>query len=310
MQEERLYRIGAKIGRYDHHSASIEKDLALASLRVDACRNAMRRRVVEQWDTERRLAVARLGEELSKHPERVSIELERTTQGASWMIERWEFLADSLRKRGTWTKEEESLAFDLVGAPQLERRREDEPFVAEETLAAVESEIARLQSLKDDVLDPTDADERLEAELGVPHDQSDAARLYRRYEAQNERKYMKLSKEAQLEVQRGQAPEMPVSMKLKTKAKTNYYEDAVVSARTRQQAAAPSAPPIVSKAPAAPVATTPQAAGEVSVVPPMVVPADFRKEAGVKPWPSYDLYESYGYPPPGPTSTGPPRAGP
>jgi hypothetical protein len=243
MQEERLYRIGARVRRHDHYSASLEKDLALASLRVDACRNAMRRRVVEQWDAERRLAVARLAEELSEHPERVSIELERTTQGASWMIERWEFLADSLRKRGAWTKEEESLAFDLVGAPALERRRDDEPFIAEETLSAVESEIARLQNLKDNVLDPTDADERLEAELGVPHDQSDAARLYRRYEAQNERKYLKLSKEAHLEVRRGQAPDMPVSMKLKSKAKTNYYEDAVASARSRQEAAAPTAPP-------------------------------------------------------------------
>jgi hypothetical protein len=307
LQEERVYKIGARVGRYDHHSGTIEKDLALASLRVDACRNALRRRVVEQWDAERRLAVAQLAEELSKHPERVSIELECTTQGASWMIERLVFLADSLRKRGTWTEEEESLAFDLLGVPKLERRREDEPFVAEETLAAVESEIERLRALRDEVLDPTDAAERLEAELGVPHDQSDAARLYRRYEAENERKYLKLSKEAHLEVQRGQAPDMPQSMKLKSKPKTNHYEGALTSAKYGRES---TTPPVGTKAPAAPVATASQAGAEVSAIPPMVIPADFRDEAGVKPWPSYDLYGSYGLTPPDTTATGPSRAGP
>src|SRR5436305_8612699 len=104
--EERRYFLGAEVDRQDEHTERFENEAVFASLRVDACRNALRRRLSLQWDNDRMAAVVKRAEELPIHPELTSIELERTAHGVAWKLQRWAFLADALEAHGAWTADE------------------------------------------------------------------------------------------------------------------------------------------------------------------------------------------------------------
>src|SRR5262249_60890910 len=96
-----------------------------ASLRLDACRIAQRRRVEERWDSDHQLAVLELARELSDRPEETSIRLEQTPHGAAWKLERWRSLADALDDHQAWTPEEIKLALDLMVVPLAGRPAPD-----------------------------------------------------------------------------------------------------------------------------------------------------------------------------------------
>jgi hypothetical protein len=210
LYDQRRYALRAKVRRRDRHTGRVEDEAVLASLRLDACRIAQRRRVEECWDNDRRLAVLALARELSERPEETSIRLEQTAHGAAWKLEKWQSLAEALDDHGTWTPEEIALALDLMGMPRSGRPGHDAVCDAETCRLLLDGQRERLMALKTDVLDPTDESERLEAMLGVPHDQSKEANLYRRYEAEHWRKYMALTKQLDLHVRKGNPPEPPV----------------------------------------------------------------------------------------------------
>ncbi len=205
--ETRRSEIDARIARDDCVSAQIEDQAALASVRFELSQDVLRRRVREQWDALRRKEAAKLAEQLADHPW-VAIELEQTTQGVDWKIERWEFLLERLRNVHQWTSAQRDLAFDLNGVPKMERLP-DPRFAWEDHVTLVTLEIERLRRLKSEGLDEMDARERFEAEVGIPHDQSKEAQLYRRYEKENWSKYEKLVKQLLIQPTPGGPPPAP-----------------------------------------------------------------------------------------------------
>ncbi len=209
MYEERRYHLGAKVDRLDRHSEKLEQEFVLASVRMDASRIALRRRVDNHWDAERELAVLALARELGERPEETTLRLEMTSQGVAWKLERLRFLAETLQERRSWTNEQKQLAFDLLGVPRIERQAYDDISDIDDCIAVLADERERLEALKADVLDPEDESARLEAQIGVPHDDSREARLYRRYESESWRKYEKLSDKLKMRVRRGDPPPKP-----------------------------------------------------------------------------------------------------
>jgi hypothetical protein len=209
LYDQRRRSLRARVRRSDSNSLRVEDEAVLASLRLDACRIAQRRRVEERWDSDRQLAVLGLARELSGRPEETSIRLEQTARGVSWKLERWQALAEALEDHGAWTSEEVGMALDLMGIPKSERPAPDAACEVETCRLFLDIHRERLQVLKAEVLDPADESERLEALLGVPHDQSKEANLFRRYEAENWRKYMALSKALDLRVRKGEPPPPP-----------------------------------------------------------------------------------------------------
>jgi hypothetical protein len=209
LYDQRRYSLDARVDRLDGNSRRVEQEAVLASLRLDACRIAQRRRVEERWDSDRQLAVLGLARELADDPEATSIRLDQTTHGVAWKLGRWQELADPLDDHGAWTPEEVALALDLMGVPKGRRPALEASCDAATCRSLLDANRERLQALKAEVLDPSDESERLEAMLGVPHDQSKEANLYRRYEAESWRRYMALTKALDLHVRKGDAPPAP-----------------------------------------------------------------------------------------------------
>ena len=208
--EEQRRHLGACVHRDRHHAANVEQDLALAAVRLDASRLALRRRVDDHWDDDRERAVQALARELAERPEEVSLRLEMTSRGVAWKLARLQDLADALRSRGTWSPDEKQLFLDLLGVPPIVRRYDDDIDDIEICDQILVEERARLEALKADVLDPEDESARLEALIGVPHDDSREARLLRRYESENWRKYEKLSEKLGMNVRDGERAPRPV----------------------------------------------------------------------------------------------------
>src|SRR5262249_36315686 len=119
--EQRRHGLAAVVARDDDHSLRVEEQLVLAGLRVDACRMARHVAVSKRWDLDHEVAALELAEKVHLHPERISRQLERSWYGTSWKIGRWEHLLRQLEKNGKLTPEEEALAYDLLGVPQMER---------------------------------------------------------------------------------------------------------------------------------------------------------------------------------------------
>src|SRR5262245_45504762 len=274
LYDQRRRSLRARVRRSDNNSVRVEDEAVLASLRLDACRIAQRRRIEQNWDSDRQLAVLGLARELSERPEEASIRLEQMAHGAAWKLERWQALAVALEDHGAWTPEEITQALDLMGIPKNERPAPDAACDGETCRSLLDLHRERLQALKAEVLDPSDESERLEAMLGVPHDQSKEANLYRRYEAENWRKYMALTKQLNLRVRKGDTPPPPPREEVR-----------------RELFRAPAAPiaPIMPAASVPPVTSVPQIAP--APAPPSAAPvrqgpapqAVSRDEAGDRP---------------------------
>jgi hypothetical protein len=203
--EQRRAEIGARVDRSEAHTQHLEDQAALASVRVDLCQQALRRRVIERWDIDRREAATALGARLANEPELVSIQLDKTAQGVLWKVERFDLLLEQLRTKQYLKAEEMSLLLDLLGAPKI-GRDSDQGFDPHAYRELILRERGRLLAWKAEVLDPVDEVERLEAELGVPHDQSREAQLYRRYERENQSKHYKICSSIGHEGQAGRGP--------------------------------------------------------------------------------------------------------
>ncbi len=168
------------------------REMALASARLDRCA-AMTivdigrgiERALLCWDHDRRMAVEELGARLAKDPARVAWSLRGCTQGADWLIERWEALGTILKNTGTWTEEQRRLAFDMLGvAPALREGSDavpppdDVPGMA----ALVAREVERLRARQEEALDRLDRTRRAMAADGMPLEEDAATARLRKYE--------------------------------------------------------------------------------------------------------------------------------
>jgi len=186
---------------FDRWAAS---QMATMSLKIERCQaqeHAIRQRIVSRaevtWEEDRRLEATLLGEKLAKHPERVSARLRETLHGCSWLLNRWAMLAYSAQTHGSWTPEQASLAFDLLGTPR-EFREGNQPgteinfegqvvATAEDQAAVARQQVAELLELKERLI-PLDLAERERTQAGQA-DHSDAElRNLRRYEASLQRR--------------------------------------------------------------------------------------------------------------------------
>jgi hypothetical protein len=269
LHDQRRYALRAKVDRLDGNSRRVEEEAVLASIRLDACRIAQRRRIEERWESDRQLAVLGLARELADDPEATGIRLEQTAHGAAWKLERWQGLADALDDHGAWTPGEIALALDLMGVPKGRRPSPDAVCDTETCRLLLNANRERLQALKAEVLDPSDESERLEAMLGVPHDQSREAQLYRRYEAEHWRKYMALTKALDLNVRKGEPPPAP------PRPKRDWFEGMIVTRKPVTPEVSVAPPTMV--APSAPAPTPPPAAAARPLAAPQAVSRD---EAG------------------------------
>jgi hypothetical protein len=207
--EEQRFKLGAKVDHADDHTVRLETELLLAAARTDLCRAARSKLVAERWEHERRLAALELAERLPRSPQRIALELERTTQGVDWKLERWRTLSYALEHNGTWTEAELAHAFDLLGAPHLDRDAQYDPAEIEISRTIIREEVERLETWRDEVLVPGEEMDRLASELGVPVNETRTFRLLRRYEREHANKYMRIAEKLGLQVRPGQALAAP-----------------------------------------------------------------------------------------------------
>jgi hypothetical protein len=155
------------------------------------------------WDQDRRLDAEDLASRLRRDPARNARKLQRTRQGCELMIERWEALLRILRETGTWSEPQRSLALDLLGVPPELREGEtavDPPLSMLQNdgpafrYQVAKDQVMRLTALKDQILDPLDADERAVAEIGIGAEMTPALQRLHRYESACSRRYHKALK--------------------------------------------------------------------------------------------------------------------
>jgi hypothetical protein len=167
--------------------------MALASVRLDRCAGLAMvdsarcaERATICWESDQRMAVEELGSKLPKDPARVATALRRSRQGADWLIERWEALAEILQSNGKWSEAQRRLAFDLLGVPlELCEGSHRVPIEGDTAgLAALAArEVARLKEDREAVLDALDEANCGMAEVGMPLSEDALTMRLRRYEA-------------------------------------------------------------------------------------------------------------------------------
>jgi hypothetical protein len=157
------------------------------------------------WDQDRRLEAEDLAARLRRDPARNAVKLQRTRQGCELMIERWEALLRILQQTGTWSEPQRSLALDLLGVPLELREGEtavDPPLLTTSfandgpafRFQVAKDEVMRLSKLKDETLDPLDAEERAIAEAGIGAEMSPALQRLHRYQSACSRRFSKALK--------------------------------------------------------------------------------------------------------------------
>ncbi len=154
------------------------------------------RRVIDRaenyWDIDRRGEVDELGKRLKNDPERVARRLERSTQGADWLIERWEGLAEAVMTHGCWDERQRDLAFDLLGISKILRDghvRVPAPDDRAGLERLAKGEIDRLWEQQRASLNRLDAQEQDLACCGLPTREDAETKRLRKYESDIKREW-------------------------------------------------------------------------------------------------------------------------
>ncbi|MFO0908730.1 MAG: hypothetical protein U0794_10285 [Isosphaeraceae bacterium] len=186
----------------------------LAAVRLEHCQEHVARlrqyeatRASLVWENDRRLEAEELAARLPRDPARVRRKLERTLQGAEWLIARWNDLGCRLVSGRTWTDSECNEALNLLGQPAAwvtcKGRKDSEGsvdgeldtgrrLIPREPAAQMElarSEAERLTALKKRALETLDARERELACQGLPVGLGTTLRQLLSYEARLRREY-------------------------------------------------------------------------------------------------------------------------
>ena len=140
-----------------------------------------------QWDADRRREAEELAEGLAKTPQVVAAKLEANPQGCGVKLVLWTGLLSSLSLHRDWTDNQRSLALDLLGIHR-DLRDAETPInpahgnVFETRILVVNTEIARLTDLRDQVLVGLDARDRAVAETSLGAEFTKPMQLLDRYE--------------------------------------------------------------------------------------------------------------------------------
>jgi hypothetical protein len=178
--------------------------LCAESVRLDSCerrilaaRAERADRALESWDDDRAAEVAELGSRLSTRPEAIQPKLLQTKHGVLWLIERWDEVADSLRRCRGWAPETWDRAMDLLGLSPLARQGSgpwdldpEDPSEAP-GLDLVRRSVEALRERLANVLEDRDDRTRALAELGLGPDADHAPelRLLERYALDARRRF-------------------------------------------------------------------------------------------------------------------------
>lgn len=154
------------------------RDMALCSVQIELCGalsivdlDRASNRAETFWDFDRRSMVKDLGARLAKDPSRIAHALRGCRQGADWLIERWEGLADVLRTNGGWDEDQARLALDMLGVvPELRNGSSALPALTDaEALSQLAArEIEKLRRDREDVLDALDESDQSMSMVGLP----------------------------------------------------------------------------------------------------------------------------------------------
>ncbi len=131
-------------------------------------------------------------ENASKTTPSASRRLERSTQGADWLIDRWEGLADALESRGQWDDAQRNLAFDLLGtSPILRDGHARVPAAVDRDglMNLVKDEVGRLADEQRTTLSPLDTHEQDLACCGMPVEPDAETKRLRKYESDLSREW-------------------------------------------------------------------------------------------------------------------------
>ncbi len=181
------------------YHAWLLEEVAVLTFRVDRCARIERRardvhslKAEGSWDDDRRLEVEAIGRGLAADPAFVVKQLRTTPHGCDWLQGRWALLARAAdRSQGTWTADQASLAFDLLGTPAPFRDGDPGEVIdgrgrvtANETdLAAfARRQIDALMAHREEVADSDDLARRM-AEADLVDLPTDEVRKIRRYES-------------------------------------------------------------------------------------------------------------------------------
>ena len=163
------------------------------SIQVENCQHKERvhriglaERAATGWNEDRRLAAALLGENISKRPETVVLQLRQTPQGCDWLIGRWQGLGQVLEAKGVWTAPQRALALDLLGTPA--ELRDGASRLDADPAACVAAMIAELTEFKRTVAEDRDAHEQAAARLGLGSDVAPPLAKLRRHEVECRRR--------------------------------------------------------------------------------------------------------------------------
>ncbi len=176
------------VSRMAFTSVQLERsaELAISDLRrvIDRAENF--------WDLDRQTQVDNLGKRLKKDPERIAHRLERYTQGADWLIDRWEGLADALNTRGCWDDTQRDLAFDLLGVSKALRNghaKVPAPDDRDGLMTLVKDEIGRLWDEQRATLNRLDMHEQDLACCGMPVEADAETKRLRKYDSDLSREW-------------------------------------------------------------------------------------------------------------------------
>jgi hypothetical protein len=148
-----------------------------AELHIQVEQQRATSRVVGHWENDRCKDIEdQLAKRLPQAPERLIRHLRASKQGAEWIEKAWSRLDEALEVSGGWDEIQLSLAYDLLGVPQMFRNStralppaSDLPGLK----AVVAREQAALRRLLDDELITLDRADQALASVGV-HRQEDA----------------------------------------------------------------------------------------------------------------------------------------
>jgi hypothetical protein len=172
---------------------------ALDSIRIDHCqqmeqqvRDKISLRAELTWDDDRRSEAEVLGRSLGKNPAETVETLRRTPHGCDWLIARWALLAFTADAVKSWSEDQTTLAFDLLGTPAMFRPGQKPGALldsegkvvdpADDLAALALREIANLKERREVVADLDEVD-RVLASNGFANELDPELRLLRRYES-------------------------------------------------------------------------------------------------------------------------------
>jgi hypothetical protein len=148
-------------------------------------------RVDTSWDADQSERAERWVQKLPRDPFAAAKALQKTKQGAQILIFHWTALQEAIQTNGGLDEPQRSLAFDLLGIPEVVRngsRRVPEGTDGPALLALTERELGRLRSLIEHDLHDRDLGEQQAASVGLPRFQDAATRRVKNAESRHQKR--------------------------------------------------------------------------------------------------------------------------